>query len=384
MRPSPAECVRAAFEHRSQGLVPVYHAGFSSAAAGVLLGREAYVGGGIQQWREAMALWQGPDAHAEFLERSQKDALDLAVAAGCDMVRTQYWRMPERPSQRVDEATFLYGDPDGDYRVYRFDSPTELYQCIEQRPPPHPESEEEMEAHVARVEDEAEAYLPTPDLLEPSHAALWRFRAERAIPGAGWGLAVPRDAAWLEAMALRPDLVGRYLDAQVCRSVRNIEFQRDQPFTYLLGGGDFASNHGPFYSPRAFRELILPRLQRIAEAARRCGKYALFASDGNLWPVADDLFGRSGIAGYYEIDGRAGMDLRRLRDRFPRLTLVGNIASYTLHLGTRAEVVAETRACAEAALELGGIVAGISNQVVAQTPPENVLAMVETLREYQT
>mgnify|MGYP001315443678 CR=1 FL=1 len=49
----------------------------------------------------------------------------------------------------------------------------------------------------------------------------------------------------------------------------------------------------------------------------------LYASDGNFWPVADDLFGAAKMDGYFEIDGRAGMDLRKQRKRFPDLTLMG-------------------------------------------------------------
>ena len=60
----PKERVRAAFEHRSTDKVPVHHVGFSSEVATAIIGREAYVGGGIQQWREATAHWNGPDAHA--------------------------------------------------------------------------------------------------------------------------------------------------------------------------------------------------------------------------------------------------------------------------------------------------------------------------------
>ena len=45
------------------------------------------------------------------------------------------------------------------------------------------------------------------------------------------------------------------------------------------------------YSPRLFRELVVPRLQRISEVCHEHGAYHLFASDGDLWPVAEDLFG---------------------------------------------------------------------------------------------
>ena len=65
---------------------------------------------------------------------------------------------------------------------------------------------------------------------------------------------------------------------------------------------------------------MLPRLQKISRCCHDLGVYHLFASDGDLWPVADDLFGRSGIDGYYEIDKLAGMDLRRLREAQPQPT----------------------------------------------------------------
>ena len=76
----PKERVDAAFEHREVDRVPVHHIGFCSQVASDLLGREAFVGGGIQRWREATSLWNGPDAHAEFLERSLRDAVDVALA----------------------------------------------------------------------------------------------------------------------------------------------------------------------------------------------------------------------------------------------------------------------------------------------------------------
>jgi len=128
-----------------------------------------------------------------------------------------------------------------------------------------------------------------------------------------------------------------------------------------------------------FRELLLGPLQKVSETCRRLGVYNLFASDGNLWPVADTLFGDSGIDGYYEIDRRADMDLRALRERFDSLTLIGNISSHTVHLGTRDQIVAEVRDCVETARELGRVVVGISNYVVPGTPPENVKTLCDSV-----
>jgi uroporphyrinogen decarboxylase len=149
----------------------------------------------------------------------------------------------------------------------------------------------------------------------------------------------------------------------------------------IFGGGDFASNQGPFYSPESFHELMLPGLKRITDACHKYGIYYLFASDGNLWPVAEDLFGNSGVDGFYEIDGRAGMDLRKLRERFPHLTLIGNISSVTLHTGTKEDVIRETMTCLEEAKRSGGIIVGVSNCIVPGTPEENLWTMVDTMKK---
>ena len=69
--------------------------------------------------------------------------------------------------------------------------------------------------------------------------------------------------------------------------------------------------------------------------------------------------------------------------RFPDLTLMGGISSYTLHLGTRDDVVAETEYAIEAAQEYGSILVGCSNYPVPGTPPENLEAMIETIDRHR-
>jgi len=152
-------------------------------------------------------------------------------------------------------------------------------------------------------------------------------------------------------------------------------------FRYLFGGGDFAGYQGPFYSPKTFHDLVLPRLQEITNIVHQKNAYSLFASDGDLWSVADDLFGASGVDGFYEIDRRAGMDLRRLREHFPDLTLLGGISSHTLHVGSSEEVIAETLTSIEVAKELGRIIVGVTNLPVPGTPVSNIEAMLRTVED---
>ncbi len=376
----PRERVEAAFRKQKPDRVPIFHAGWSSWAASVVLGREAFVGGGIQQWREACALWAGPDAHAEFLERSFTDAVAVSLAAGQDMMRVEYWRFPRRPTRRIDERTFMYGDPDGQWEVRRFDPDTELYQVIDRSARPEP-TMADLQHEVEAMERTLESYRPGPQTFPAYARAFTLYGVDYAIAGAGVGLGIGQSELRLRAVAERPDLIARLLDVQAERACRNAAAMMQIGIRYLRGGGDFAGKHGPMYSPRAFRELMVPRLQKISDCCHRLGAYHLFASDGNLWPVADDLFGRSGVDGFYEIDRLAGMDLRRLRQAFPNLTLIGGIASQTLHMGTREDVIRETLDALEAADELGGIIVGVSNYPVPGTPPENIIAMLETIRD---
>ena len=380
----PRERVLAAFEHRLTDKVPIHNIGFSSCIASIILGREAYVGGGIQQWREAKALWEGTEAHKEYLDRSEQDAFDLSVALEHDILRLQYWRMSAKPTQRKDEYTFLYGDPKKSWRLMRFDPDTELYQVIDQHPPESEDTFESIEKGIEASERSLENYHPSPKASPHTRALMEKYGKNWVVRIGGGGLGIPYSSrAWLEAIAARPDLVARYLDVQAEKAVRSMESIAAAGVKMVFGGSDFAADHGPFYSPESFHDLMLPRLRRITEACHRNGLYYLFASDGNLWPVADDLFGNSGVDGYYEIDGKAGMDLRKLKERFPHLVLIGNISSHTLHTGTKEDVIKETMSCLEEAKRSRGIIVGVSNYILPGTPEENLWAMINTMKEYR-
>ncbi len=285
------------------------------------------------------------------------------------------------PTERIDENTFLFGEgPEETWTVLRFDPPSEQCHVFKY----HPEAKqtlEDIEAQITAFERGVQDFQPTEQRYDFEFRAMKMMGDEYVIRVGAGGCGIPtrNTDIWFEAMLLRPDLVGRHLDTQVERARREMQFLSERGFKLFWGGSDFASNEGPMYSPKVFDDLMLPRIQQIAQIAEGCGAHYLFASDGNLWPVADSLFGASGVHGYFEIDRRAGMDLGRLRREFPELTLVGNMSSHTAHLGTREEVVEETLSCLEEARRSRGIIVGVSNYFVPGTPVENVEAMLETI-----
>ncbi|MFW5867862.1 MAG: uroporphyrinogen decarboxylase family protein [Armatimonadota bacterium] len=373
------ERVHATFSGEAVDRTPIYCAGLHGRIADHILGRDACVGFGRQRFREAMALWHGPDAHAEFLERTYADTMAWNEAIDADLVFVGGGRFGERPSRIIDEHTLLFGDEEAAWYVMRYDPDTELFQRVDGSPVHEPELDE-LDAIVERAEREAAEYAPTADDFPLQQRALAHFGDERAIFGQGIMVWVPRERVWLEAMLLRPDVVLRWTMALAEKACKAARVMGEMGCRVVFGGGDFAGKNGPLYSPASFKRCMSPAVRKISEGCEEAGVWHMFASDGDLWPVADELYGNCGVHGYHEIDRRAGMDLAKLRDRFPDLRLMGGIASETLHLGTPEDVREECLSALEVAKHRGRIIVGVSNTVVAMSPLENVDVMVETLQ----
>lgn len=377
------ERIAALFEGKVPDKPPLMHVSFSSRSASIILGREAYVGGGIQQWREAKALWQGPDAHAKFIERCRQDTIAISTACDHDMIRTSYWRDSRKPAKRIDEYTFRYEDAEGNWAVKQLDPVTELYNTISHSP----RKElilEDLPAIIEENEADAETYDATKHDYDDAKYMIDAVGGKMAIRGAAPWTCIPiSNPVWLEATMLAPKLVGRYLDAQLTISLKKLKFAVSLGLKYFFGGGDFASNQGPMYSPKIFHELMLPRLQKVSEACHRFGVHHLFGTDGNVWPVAKDLYGASGIDGHYEFDRRAGMNPIEVHEKYPHLVMVGNLSSHILHTGTPADVEREVRECLDEARKTNKMITGCSNIIISETPPENIEAMMNAIAKYR-
>jgi uroporphyrinogen-III decarboxylase len=185
----------------------------------------------------------------------------------------------------------------------------------------------------------------------------------------------------LMAIAYWPELVARKMMARAIRLAKDMPAMAAAGLEVNISGGDFCSSRGPSISPAAFHDIITPALKAIVDACHQDGMYYFFTSDGNFWPVAEDMFNVAGVDGWLETDKSAGMDMRKLRERFPDKVFVGNIRSQVLHRGTADEVVSEVMDCMEVAHDLGGVIVGVSNLIMTGTPPENIEALLRTIED---
>lgn len=373
------ERVLMAYTKQKSDHVPIYCGSVSSGFASKILGREAYVGGGIQRYRETLALYNGEDAHKEFLERSRRDAYEWAEKLDVDFVRTSYWRYPVKPDEKIDDHTFKYINKDGSYKIMKFFPDAELFECMEDTSK-GPEEPDDLESVVEAMEESTEKYTPSPDAYNDYLDAMKYFKYQKASYAGGLSVAVPNTSAlWYEACALRPDLVDRYLECHLKRALKNIPMLSAAGVKFVFGGGDCAGNHGLMYSAKMFREMVVPRFRKISDKCHKYGLYHTFGSDGNFWAVSDSLYIDSGIDGHYEADCTCGMDIRSVRSKYPNITVIGGIGAATLSSGTQAMVKEQVSEAINAAKEYGGAVVGCSNLLSQDTPMENFTLMMDIL-----
>jgi uroporphyrinogen-III decarboxylase len=197
---------------------------------------------------------------------------------------------------------------------------------------------------------------------------------EFEVPG-GAMLSVPMNEEWLTACAMAPDLIAEYLDAQVEMGRLQMEVQASVGIRVSWGGGDLADKNGPIYGPRFFREIVMPRYQRLGEHAHKVGMKYLFRSDGYLIPILDDLFDGTTMDGFGEIDYDAGVRIPDLLARYPSLTCWGNVSCALLRNGTPQQIRAATEEIVAAGQAHGRLILGSSNTVLPGTPPENYFTM---------
>jgi len=384
------ERILATIRGRPVDKVPVYHLQFSGHACSVILGRDdVCVGGAHNQWMEMNALWADADSHAEHNARCEADAVAITEACGMDLLRLGYWRWGGgRPAKKVDDWTFLFADPRGDGYTMTYHPDVELFtrtdspNAAKPQAAPEPDlSEEALLAEVDELEQQAASCEVQTDAEEGLKARIEKYPQYLVRHGGGTVCIGLGSTQQLMRVALWPDSYARLMMARAKILAAHVPTMSLAGLDVNISGGDFCSAQGPSISPDAFRQVISPAMKLLVRATHDAGMYYFYTSDGNFWPVADEMFNVDGIDGWMETDRSAGMDLRRLRQTYPNVTLVGNIRVQVLHQGTVDDVIREVNECMEVAHELGGVVVGASNLIMPGTPPENILAMLREIEK---
>ena len=145
---------------------------------------------------------------------------------------------------------------------------------------------------------------------------------------------------------------------------------------------DYADCRSPFMSMEQFRKFELPNMRRMVDYAKSKGVPVLKHSDGNIYPILDDMI-EAGIRGIHPIEPGT-MDLKDVKQRYgSKVSILGNVdCRYVLPFGAQQDVRRDVRRCIDAAAKGGGYVLASSNSIHANCKVENVHTMVDEARRY--
>lgn len=184
----------------------------------------------------------------------------------------------------------------------------------------------------------------------------------------GFGVALYENRAFVEAVLDRFCEWSYVVAERVCQL----------GFDAYVSTDDMAFKTTTFFSPAVFRELVLPRYQRLAQEVTLPW---LIHSDGNLLPFLDDLLGL-GIVGLHPNE-KGAMDIRATkRDYGDRICVLGNVDLNILGMGTPQDVDDEVRELIRDLAPGGGYILTSGNSLAGYLLPENVVAMSRAVPKY--
>jgi uroporphyrinogen decarboxylase len=156
------------------------------------------------------------------------------------------------------------------------------------------------------------------------------------------------------------------------------------PLDWLWTGDDVAGQESLMMSPSIWRELIGPRLARIAAVGKRHHLPVAYHCCGAMRSIIPDLIGM-GIDVLNPIQCHCrGMDARELKREFGQhVSFMGGLDTIDLiPRGTPQEVLRETRRLIDVMTEGGGgYILAASHTVPPETPTENIFALYEAAGE---
>lgn len=180
--------------------------------------------------------------------------------------------------------------------------------------------------------------------------------------------------ALYEDRGLIEKILDRYVDWAVVVARRACAMG----FDVYVTTDDMAFKTTTFFSPKVFRELVMPRYRRLREAVTLPW---IIHSDGNMLPFMDDLVSL-GIAGFHPNE-KGAQDPRVTKQRYgDRICVLGNVDLNILGMGTPADVEREVYELIRDLGPGGGYIVTSGNSLAGYIKPENALALGRAVQKY--
>jgi len=211
-----------------------------------------------------------------------------------------------------------------------------------------------------------EGYYVTYWYLEPFELA-WRFLGFKET---------------LLLMAADPELLGEIFEACADQVIGCYEaaVAKGAEYDGNFAGGDIAGKNGPLFSPKMYRDLLMPHHRRIFSHLNERGAPTLYHGDGDDRLILEDLI-EAGVRALHPLEAKAGMDLRELKPRVrDRMVLFGGIDVRALG-GAKEDIEREIRSKVPTAMEGGGYIYCVDHSVAPTVSLENYEYALSLVRE---
>ncbi len=152
----------------------------------------------------------------------------------------------------------------------------------------------------------------------------------------------------------------------------------------VVTGDDFGGQNGLLVSPGTWRAMLGPGFREYLRIVAGYGALSMHHTCGSVVPIIPDMID-SGLNILQSLQPEAaGMALGGLMDAYgDRIAFHGGISiQRTLPFGSPEDVRQEVRGVVEAAAGRGGYILCTAHNIQADTPPENVAALLAAYEEY--
>lgn len=177
--------------------------------------------------------------------------------------------------------------------------------------------------------------------------------------------------------------IRKKLDKDIKANIESIKEQADAGAEVIIDCTDYCLKEGPFYPLWVYKELVLPYLKKLVDAAHKKNIFFIKHTDGNLSLIIDELVA-TGIDALHSIDPSANMKLEEIKSRYgDRLAICGNVdAATTMVSGTPEQVAEEARQCIKTAAAGGGYFLTTSNCIYKGVPLNNAITLAAFGKKY--
>jgi len=193
---------------------------------------------------------------------------------------------------------------------------------------------------------------------------------------------------YLTDMILQPAVIEAIMDGVLdifTERARIILSQIGDLVDIVYVADDLGTQNGPLFSPELYRKILKPRQKILFETIKKnSGVKILYHSCGSVVEFIDDLV-EIGVDILNPVQVSAGgMDSRELKRKFGhKVCFWGAIDTQKiLPFGTPATVKAEVNKRLADLKDGGGFVAAAVHNIRPEVPPENIVAMIEAVKEF--